>query len=137
MTAASTNDGARQASVRAATGTALDHDGDWHALFDQAGIPPGPFGGRMLAWINGQLGVAWLELNGAMAAYAASQGYAGWSAMGTFPLRANPGSSFLTEDGGAVRTEAGGVVLTEVQPIQTEDGGGVRTEDGGNVLMDG
>ena len=137
MTVAPTNDGARQASVRAATGMALDHDGDWHALFDLAGILPGPFDGRMLAWINGQLGTIYAEINGAMAAFAASRGYPSWSAMGAFSVSGNPGSMFLTESGGAVQAEASGVILTEVQPIQTEDGGGVETEDGGNLLMDG
>ncbi len=123
--------------MRAATGSALDHDGDWHALFDLAGILAGPFDGRMLAWINGQLGTAYGEVNGAMAAFAARWGCPSWSAMGAFSVAGNPGSMFLTETGGAVAAEAGGVVLTEVQPIQTEDGGGAQTEDGGNLLMDG
>ncbi len=30
---------ARQASVRAVTGTALTYEGDWHALFDAASVP--------------------------------------------------------------------------------------------------
>lgn len=47
----------RQVSVRAVTSTALDYNGDWMALFDIEGIPPGPFNGRMLAWIS-QGGVA-------------------------------------------------------------------------------
>ena len=135
MTVVPTNDGARQASVRAVSGAMLDDNGDWHALFDQAGILPGPFNGRMLAWINSQLSAVYLELNGAMAAYAASQGFSGWSAMGAFSPRANPGSTFLTEDGGAVLAEAGGDVLTELQPVQTETGGAVQTEDGADVLM--
>lgn len=45
MTAA-TNDGARQASVRSVTGTALDHNGDWQALFDQAGVGRGRWAAR-------------------------------------------------------------------------------------------
>lgn len=44
-----TNQGARQQSVRDVTGTALDYNGDFSALFDQAGIPAGDWNGRMLA----------------------------------------------------------------------------------------
>lgn len=80
----SSNDGLRQASVRAAAGTALTYDGDWHALFDLAGIVPGPFNGRMLAWCNAQLGAAHPDLTGAMDAFALSQGAPNWSSMGTF-----------------------------------------------------
>lgn len=79
-----TNQGARQQSVRDVTGTALDYNGDWHALFDLAGIPAGDFNGRLLAWINGRLGVTYTEINGAMNAFAESQGFPSWSAMGTF-----------------------------------------------------
>lgn len=74
----------RQIAVRALTGTALDYNGDWMALFDQATIPQlGGFNGRLLAWINVKLTSAFTELNGAMAAYAASQGAVNWSSMST------------------------------------------------------
>lgn len=78
--------GDRHASVRAATGTALDYNGDWHALFTQAGIPAGDLNGRMLAWINARLGKSYPDLNGAKAAYAASQGVATWDSLGTFSI---------------------------------------------------
>lgn len=80
--------GLRQASVRAVTGTALTYEGDWHALFDKAGIAAGDFDGRLLRWINGRLSASHTELNGAMQAFAASQGAPGWSAMGTFSAAA-------------------------------------------------
>ena len=82
----STNDGQRQASVRAATGTALTYNGDWHALFDQSSIPAGPFDSRLLAWINGQLSASFTEINGAMDAFAISRGAPNWSSLGTFTL---------------------------------------------------
>ena len=85
-----TNQSDRQATVRASTGTALTYDGDWHALFDQAGIATGGFDGRLLAWINLQLGSAYAEVNGAMAAFAASQNAPSWSAMGTFTTGGSP-----------------------------------------------
>ena len=61
----------RQASVRALTGTANPSEGDWHALFDTAGIAGGPFDGRLLAWLNAQLGAAYGDLAGAQQAFAA------------------------------------------------------------------
>lgn len=78
------NQGARQASVRAITGTALTYEGDWHALFDLDGVAAGSFNGRLLAWINQNLGTSYSEINGAMNAFAVSQGYANWDSMGTF-----------------------------------------------------
>jgi hypothetical protein len=90
-----TNQGDRQASVRGASGTALTYEGDWQALFDGAGVAPGGFDGRLLAWINLQLSAAYGQLDGAMAAFAASQGAPSWSQMGGFV----PGGGFLLEDG--------------------------------------
>jgi len=79
-----TNQGARQQSVRDVTGTMLDYNGDWHALFDLAGIPQGDFNGRLLAWINDYLGTSYAGLPQAMQAFAVDQGYINWSSMGTF-----------------------------------------------------
>lgn len=81
-----TNQEARQASVRAATSTAYDYNGDWSALFDMANIPAGGWNGRMLAWINQTLSTSYTELNGAMAAFAISQGADSWNSLGTFSL---------------------------------------------------
>lgn len=83
---AQTNDGLKQQTVRAATGTAYDYDGDWSALFDKAGIAPGPFNQRLLAWINGQLSSSYTDINDAEAAFAVSQGAPSWSALGTFTI---------------------------------------------------
>jgi hypothetical protein len=76
--------GDRQASVRALTGTALSYEGDWHALFDLAGIPDGDFNGRLLAWCNAQLAASYTNTNDAMQAFAASKGAANWSSLGSF-----------------------------------------------------
>lgn len=81
-----TNQSARQASVRDATGTAWTYEGDWHALFDAAGIAVGDFNGRMLAWINGQLGSSYADVNGAMNAYAVAKGSASWNELGAFSV---------------------------------------------------
>jgi hypothetical protein len=77
--------GYRQASVRAVTGTANSYEGDWHALFTVNSIPEGDYDGRLLAWINLKLSPAvFTEINSAMQAYATAQGAANWQSMGTF-----------------------------------------------------
>lgn len=43
------------------------------AKFDANLIAAGPFNGRLLAFINAQLGTTYTEINGAMNAYANSQ----------------------------------------------------------------
>ena len=83
------------------TGTALSYEGDWHALFDGDGIAQGAFDGRLLAWINDQLGAAYGELNGAMAAFAASQGVQSWSQLGAFTIGGFH-DGFLLEDGSSL-----------------------------------
>lgn len=82
--------GLRQASVRAVTGSAETYEGDWHRLFDLAGIPAGTFDGRMLAWISLKLSVAFTELNGAMQALADYGGAFNFSSLGTFDASVGP-----------------------------------------------
>jgi len=74
----------RQASVRTVTSTTLTYEGDWHALFDAAGIAAGDFNGRMVQYINLKLTTAYTEINGAMAALAAANSASNFQAMGTF-----------------------------------------------------
>jgi hypothetical protein len=77
--------GLRQASVRAVTGTTLDYNGDFFALFILKGITSGDFNGRMLAWLNGRAGATVYDnLPGAMASFAAANGATNFSAVGTF-----------------------------------------------------
>jgi hypothetical protein len=76
--------GLRQASVRAVTGTTLDYNGDWSALFTAAGIAAGDWNGRLLGWINLKLSASHAGLPAAQAAFAASVGATTWSAIGTF-----------------------------------------------------
>lgn len=97
------NQGLVQQSVRDSTGTALNYNGDWHALFDAGGIAAGSFNGRLLAWINTTLGTSYPDLPGAMQAFAVDQGYTNWSSMGTITLTGGgPGGALdalLLEDG--------------------------------------
>lgn len=67
------SDGQRQAVLRASTGKALDYNGDWLAKFDANSIAAGEYNGRLLAFINAQLGTSYTEINGAKYAYALSQ----------------------------------------------------------------
>ena len=75
-----------QQAVRDSTGTALDYNGDWSALFDADGIAVGPWSGRMLAWINSTLGTSYVNVNEAMQAFAVDQGFYNWASMNTFSL---------------------------------------------------
>jgi len=78
--------GLRQASVRALTSTAYDYNGDWHALFDLDGIGSGDFNGRLLAWINQKLVATHTNVNDAMQAFAEAKGAVNWSSLGTFTV---------------------------------------------------
>lgn len=78
------NQGARQQSVRNVTATELTYEGDWHALFDLAGIPAGDYNGRLLAWINAQLASSYVGLPDAMNAFAVSKGVTDWNSLGSF-----------------------------------------------------
>ncbi|HWU63563.1 MAG TPA: hypothetical protein VN112_16210 [Ensifer sp.] len=75
------NQGDLQQWVRDQTGTAYDYNGDWLSLFDQAGVAAGDFNGRMLAWLNAQLGTSYSNINDAQNAYAISCGVTNWSSL--------------------------------------------------------
>lgn len=87
--------GLRQASVRAVTGTSGTYEGDWHALFDLAAIPAGDFDGRLLAWINKQLAAIYTSLPEAQQAYAAAQGAYNWASLGSIFTPTALGASLL------------------------------------------
>lgn len=76
--------GLRQASVRAVTGTTLDHNGDWSALFDMADIAPGDFNGRLIQWIGLKLERTFTDLNSALQALAEANGAYNFESLGTF-----------------------------------------------------
>jgi hypothetical protein len=90
-----TQQGDRQASVRAVTGTALTYEGDWHALFDAAGVAAGTFDGRLLAWINQKLSTSYANLPQAQQALAVANGAANFSSMGTFNAGGFPAPDFI------------------------------------------
>lgn len=75
------NQSKRQAAVRALSSSALDHNGDWHALFDLDSIAAGTFNERLLAWLNAQLSASHAGLPEAQAAYADALGAISWSAL--------------------------------------------------------
>lgn len=76
--------GYRQASVRAVTGTANTYEGDWHALFDANSLPAGTFNERLLRYINLKLTATYANLEEAMQAFATAKGAANFSSLGTF-----------------------------------------------------
>jgi hypothetical protein len=99
-----------QEVIRGITGTTLDYNGDWSALFDSAGIDAGPWNCRMLAWINATLGTSYVEINGAKYAYAVSQGADDWENMDEVSLFF-PNGTILDRAGAAVLTRAGAYVV--------------------------
>lgn len=93
--------GLRQASVRARTGSAETYEGDWHRLFTLDGITqgntdslgifrPATFNSRFLLWINLKLGTSYTNLPEAMQALAASFGAYNFSSLGTFDATIGP-----------------------------------------------
>lgn len=64
----------RQRSVRLSTSGALHYNGDWHQLFDDASIPAGGMNERMIQWVNIRLGTSYTNINGALVAWANSEG---------------------------------------------------------------
>lgn len=101
------NQEARQASVRAVTGTVYDYNGDWSALFDGDGIAQGDWNGRLLAWINSQLGVTYTDIPSAQTAFAIQNGANSWNELGTFTTTLD-GLFVLEADGTSLFTlEAG------------------------------
>lgn len=78
--------GYRQASIRAVTGSTTDetYEGDWHKLFDRASVPAGMFNERLLRWINAKLTKSYADLGEAVQALAAANGAYNFSSMGTF-----------------------------------------------------
>ncbi len=105
-----------QAAIRASTGTTLDYNGDWSALFNAAGIATGSWNGRLLAWINVQLGTSHASLPQAQQAYATANSFTNWSSMNTLTL--GPGgaaNAILLEDGiYGLLLESGSYILMEV-----------------------
>lgn len=93
MTVGQTNDGLKQASVRAVTSTTENYEGDWHALFTLASIPAGPFDQRLLAWLNIKLSATYTNLPAAMQALATSLGIYNWSSIGTFDASTGGGGT--------------------------------------------
>lgn len=82
------NQGKKQASIRAVTGTSLTYEGDWHALFDLHSIATGTFNERLLAWINAKLASSYNNLPSAQQALAAANSAYNWDSLGTFDATA-------------------------------------------------
>lgn len=103
----SDNQGLRQASAEGVTGTALDYNGDFHALFDSAGIAAGDFNGRFLSWINGNLAASYTDISSAKAALAAANGAPMWDGLGTFTASSGTPDDIALEAGGHITLESG------------------------------
>lgn len=99
-----------QASIRAVTGSEECWEGDWHRLFDMAGISDGSinlttgifeplgFNERLLLWINSVLSAAYTSIVQAQAAFAAYVGAYNWSSLGTFDASVGSGGQLNFEN---------------------------------------
>ena len=127
------NDADKQTSIRAVTGTALDYNGDWSALFDAASITAGDFNGRQLAWLNLRLGSTYTSLPEAQNAYAVAQGFTNWSAMGTFdPVYMAAAVTYFNAMPTQPTAQVKGFISTFIAGLMTD---GLWTKiDGGNIL---
>jgi hypothetical protein len=103
-----TQQGLRQASARNLSGfaTETNYNEDFLRLFDASDVPAGTFNERQLRWINDRMGGSYTNLNDAMQAYAAGQGFYNWSSMGVLENTANftlgmPAGSTYTRTGAA------------------------------------
>ena len=97
-----------QQSVRSVTGTAYNYNADWSALFDQSSIAADDWNGRMLGWLNSQLGGGYFSLPEAQQAYAAGLGFTNWSALNTI---SNPQT--------VVASDNSPVLASDSSPVQT------------------
>ena len=113
--------GYRQASVRAVTGTSGDYNSDWMALFDQAGIAPGDFDGRFLQWLNLKLSAAYVNLPEAMQALATANGAYNWSSLGTFDASIGPPSADPLAEALEAGETAGWLVSSYFLPLDDPD----------------
>lgn len=84
-----TNQESLQSCIRAITGTALENNGDWLALFDIYNIPQGTFNERMAKWLQSSLNTTRDNINELKAQYAIYSGFNGWSELNC--LSALPG----------------------------------------------
>ena len=82
------NQGLKQASIRAVTSTTNTYEGDWQELFDDHSIAAGTFNERLLLWINYKLTAAHTNLPEAQQALAVDNGFYNWDSMGTFDATA-------------------------------------------------
>lgn len=76
-----TNQSQLQQSIRDITGTSLNYEGDWHALFDADLIPEGAFNSRLLSWINSKLLTDYTNIESAKAAFAVNRDAENWGAV--------------------------------------------------------
>ncbi len=104
--------GLRQASARAATGSTVNapYNEDLFRLFRlQATIPAGAtFNEAMLIWINSRMGVTYTNLPEAMQAYAESAGAYNWSSLGSL----STGGKALLLNGQPITLNGESIVLS-------------------------
>ena len=70
-----------QASIRSATSTTLDFNGDFMKEFANSSTGGVTYNEKLLAWINGELSTSYTNINEAMQAFAVSKSRNNWNAV--------------------------------------------------------
>lgn len=84
--------GLRQKSARAISGSAGSYNDDFMSMFTAEGVPvAGTFNERFLRWLNIRLSRTYTNLPEAMQAFAVSVGASSWNGVGTFAAVVPPG----------------------------------------------
>lgn len=108
-----TNQGAKQAAVRAITGTTYDYNGDWMALFDLYGIPRYDFNGRFLRWLQITTGSNKTDINDLKQLYARLLGFNSWGDINTLvPTLPNLGVWLKSSDTSTLTVEYQNIAST-------------------------
>ena len=76
-----TNQGELQASIRTITSTTYDYNGDWHALFDNAGVAAGDFNSRLITYLQNTLSSTATDLDQLKQEYADAAGVYNWNSL--------------------------------------------------------
>lgn len=105
-----TNQESKQSAIRGITGTTLDYNGDWMALFTYESIGAGEFNGRFIAWLQTATSSASTDINDLKQLYASQNGFNNWEAVNTISALGAP-NYLVTDSGDIITTDSGDYII--------------------------
>jgi len=102
-----TNQGKRQASFRAISGTTFDYNGDLIAAVAAEGITATGYNGSLIAWLQSAIPSTNTEINGLKAEYATLFGASSWNELGYFIPSKNLILWLDADDDSTISTDVG------------------------------